>query len=144
MKQHRYLNMVLATLGAMLLLIPLAVGRQDPQQEALLQKAIQIETVDGDLNAAIKLYRQIVENPGENRTVAAKALLPECLCLSLCEMAATGKDWRTLPDQAIPVCNQQPAHSFRCPALHKQMAHQMCYFVELPQHPNLNHRFCWP
>jgi Tol biopolymer transport system component len=96
MKQHRYLNMVLATLGAMLLLIHLAAGRQDPQQEALLQKAIQIETVDGDLNAAIKLYRQIVENPGENRTVAAKALLQIGKCYEKLGSLEARKAYETL------------------------------------------------
>jgi Tol biopolymer transport system component len=96
MKQHRYINMVLATLGAMLLLIPLAAGRQDPQQEALLQKAIQIETVDGDLNAAIKLYRQIVENPGENRAVAAKALLQIGKCYEKLGSLEARKAYETL------------------------------------------------
>jgi Tol biopolymer transport system component len=96
MKQHRYPSMVLATLGAMLLLIPLAAGRQDPQQEALLQKAIQIETVDGDLNAAIKLYRQIVENPGENRAVAAKALLQIGKCYEKLGSLEARKAYETL------------------------------------------------
>ena len=75
MKHYRYLSMALAALGAMALLIPLAAGPQGGQQEILLQKAIQKETVDGDLNAAISMYRQILANPGENRAVAAKALL---------------------------------------------------------------------
>jgi Tol biopolymer transport system component len=46
-----------------------------PEAERLLQKAIQKETVDGDLNAAIELYKKIVALPGGNRAVAAKALL---------------------------------------------------------------------
>jgi tetratricopeptide (TPR) repeat protein len=41
----------------------------------LLQKAIQLETVDGDLNAAIQIYKQIIAAPGANRAVVAKALL---------------------------------------------------------------------
>ena len=40
-----------------------------------LQKAIQKEAVDGDLAAAIKLYKQIVADPAGNRAVVAKALL---------------------------------------------------------------------
>jgi hypothetical protein len=38
----------------------LAPGQKNAQQEILLQRAIQKETVDGDLTAAIKLYKQIV------------------------------------------------------------------------------------
>ena len=47
----------------------------DRQQEILLQKAIQLETIDGDLNAAIEMYKQIISAPGANRAVVAKALL---------------------------------------------------------------------
>jgi tetratricopeptide (TPR) repeat protein len=75
MRHHRYLGLALAALGSMALLIPLAAGPQDRQQEILLQQAIQKEIVDGDLDTAIKMYRRILENPGENRTVAARALL---------------------------------------------------------------------
>jgi len=91
--------MVLTAFGAMLLLIPLAAGWQDPQQEALLQKAIQIETVDGDLNAAIKLYRQIVENPGENRAVAAKALLQIGKCYEKLGSLEARKAYETLLEE---------------------------------------------
>ena len=45
------------------------------QAEALLQKAAQKETVDGDLKAAIDLYKQAVAAAGNNRAVAAKALV---------------------------------------------------------------------
>jgi len=46
-----------------------------PEAERLLQKAIQKEAVDGDLNAAIEQYKKIVALPGGNRTVAAQALI---------------------------------------------------------------------
>jgi len=46
-----------------------------PEAERLLQKAIQKETVDGDLKGAIEQYKKIVALPGGNRAVAAKALL---------------------------------------------------------------------
>ncbi len=45
------------------------------QAEALLAKAAQKETVDGDLRAAIDLYKQAVDAAGNNRAVAAKALV---------------------------------------------------------------------
>ena len=40
-----------------------------------LQRAIQLETVDGDLNAAIEQYKQVIQKNGGNRAVAAQALL---------------------------------------------------------------------
>jgi Tol biopolymer transport system component len=50
-------------------------AQKNSQQEILLQRAIQKETVDGDLAGAIKLYKEILANPGGNRAVAARALL---------------------------------------------------------------------
>ena len=45
------------------------------EAERLLQKAMLLETVDGDLQAAIEQYKKIVADNGGNRAVAAKALL---------------------------------------------------------------------
>ena len=99
MKHHRYLAMALAALGSIFLLVQLAAGRQDLQQEILLQKAIQKETVDGDLNAAIKMYRQIAENPGEDRAVAAKALLQIGKCYEKLGSLEARKAYETLLEQ---------------------------------------------
>lgn len=103
MKQHRTLSMALAALACMALLVPLAGGRQDRQQEILLQKAIQKETVDGELKTAITMYRQILANPGENRTVAAKALLQIGKCYEKLGSAEAPKAYEQLlseyPDQ---------------------------------------------
>ena len=46
---------------------------QDP--EVLFQRGVQLETLEGDLNAAIDLYQQVIKNNGNNRPIAAKALL---------------------------------------------------------------------
>ncbi len=46
---------------------------QDP--EVQFQRAVQLETIEGNLNAAIDLYKQVIKNNGNNRAVAAKALL---------------------------------------------------------------------
>lgn len=48
--------------------------------EAQLQKAIQLETVTGDLRAAIAEYQRIAENAGQNRRVAAQALMRMAEC----------------------------------------------------------------
>ena len=45
------------------------------EAERLLQKAILLETVDGNLQAAIDQYKKIVAENGSNRVVAARALL---------------------------------------------------------------------
>jgi Tol biopolymer transport system component len=46
---------------------------QDP--EVQFQRAVQLETIQGDLNAAIDLYKQVISSNGNNRAVAAQALL---------------------------------------------------------------------
>ena len=49
-----------------------------PQAEdpaVLLRAAIEKEDVDGDLNAAIEQYKQVIKTAGTNRAVAAQALL---------------------------------------------------------------------
>jgi len=61
MKQHQNIGMILAVaLCGLGFWARLAPGQKNAQQEILLQRAIQKETVDGDLTAAIKLYKQIV------------------------------------------------------------------------------------
>lgn len=81
MKTHRHLAVVLAAAACTLgFWVPAAPGQKSMRQEALLRKAIQIETVDGDLAAAINVYQQILANPGSNRSVAAKAQLHLDLC----------------------------------------------------------------
>jgi len=46
---------------------------QDP--EVQYQRAVQLETIEGNLNAAIDLYKRVIKNNGNDRVVAAKALL---------------------------------------------------------------------
>jgi len=54
-------------------LAPAAAPQKSDQQELSLQKAIQTETVDGDLKSAIEQYKKIAQ--GRDRAVAAKALV---------------------------------------------------------------------
>jgi Tol biopolymer transport system component len=66
--------------AAALVLGAAAGGQVSGQAEALLQKAIQAETVDGNLKAAIGLYEQAVAAAGSNRPVAARALVQMGQC----------------------------------------------------------------
>jgi len=60
---------------------PIASGVQSTgQAEMLLRQAIHAEVSDGDLEAAIELYREVVARFPEVRTVAAKALLQMGKC----------------------------------------------------------------
>jgi len=43
--------------------------------EVQFQRAVQLETIEGNLNAAIDLYKQVIKNNGKNRALAARALL---------------------------------------------------------------------
>ena len=50
-------------------------GSKTESPEILLERAIQKQTVDGDLKAAIDIYKKILERTRRNRPVEAKALL---------------------------------------------------------------------
>ena len=66
---------LLAVLGAGAFWHFPARAQGPPEAERLLQKAIQKETVDGDLNAAIEQYKKIVAANRNNHEIAAKALV---------------------------------------------------------------------
>jgi Tol biopolymer transport system component len=59
--------------------LPLSARQQAPGAQAQLQAAINKETVEGDLKAAIEMYRRLADAPGD-RAVAAKALLRMGVC----------------------------------------------------------------
>jgi len=63
----------LVVLSAALLVADAVPQAADPG--ALLRAAIEKEEVDGDLNAAMAQYKQIIANNGNNRAVAANALV---------------------------------------------------------------------
>jgi len=54
---------------------PLVTAQSDGQAEVLLREAMHAEVSDGDLERAIELYRTVVERYGDDRPVAAQALL---------------------------------------------------------------------
>src|SRR4030042_7217205 len=64
---------LIAILGALVSIAGSARQAEDPG--VLLRAAIEKEEVDGDLQGAIDLYKQIVAKHGDSRVIAAKALL---------------------------------------------------------------------
>ena len=93
--------------AAALVLGSAAAVQMSGQAEALLQKAIQAETVDGDLKAAIALYEKAVAAAGSNRSLAAKALVQMGDCYDKMGHAGARKAYervvRDYPDQASEV-----------------------------------------
>jgi len=73
------------------------------EAERLLQKAILLEDVDGDLQAAIGQYKKIAADNGKNRPVAAKALLRLAGCYEKLGREEAQKTYQQLirefPDQ---------------------------------------------
>src|SRR3989304_4924829 len=65
----------LLTSGALLATVTLLAAAQSDRAEVMLEAARKKEIVDGDLKAAIELYKAVVAKAGSNRPVAAKALL---------------------------------------------------------------------
>jgi len=76
MRRSRFL-LVKALVSAAVLLVSMIAGsaQQRRQADIDLQAAIRIETVDGDLNAAIKQYEAIASKYKSDRAVAATALV---------------------------------------------------------------------
>ena len=65
---------IVAVIGLTLSAVSAPV-QKDSRAEVLLRSAIDKETVDGDLKAAIEIYRKAIASAGANRAVAAKALV---------------------------------------------------------------------
>jgi Tol biopolymer transport system component len=80
MKTKRAGRLLAVTMLAGLLATSLAIAQKDEQGEVMLQAAKQKQLVDGDLETAIQLYKNIVANYGGNRALAAKALLEMGQC----------------------------------------------------------------
>lgn len=68
-------NLSIAVIALATLLLSDGSMSQTSDPGVLLRAAIEKEEVDGDLNAAIGLYRQIIANNHNNRAVTARALL---------------------------------------------------------------------
>src|SRR6185295_6798996 len=72
--------------------------------EALLRSAIEKETVDGDLKSAIEQYKKVIARAGDNRTLAAKALVR----LGLCFERIGDSEARKAYDRVIREFGDQP------------------------------------
>jgi len=77
MKINKMKSIAVISLGTILggLLVMTGIARQAEDPGVLLRAAIEKEEVDGDLQAAIDLYKKIVDKYGSQRVVAAKALV---------------------------------------------------------------------
>ena len=71
----RIILAVIVVVGSLWLLASSAPGPASQDPEVQFQRAVQLETIEGNLNAAINLYKQVINNNGNNRPIAAKALL---------------------------------------------------------------------
>jgi hypothetical protein len=68
--------LVPACAASLLVLDGFGVSRSGEEDPAVrLERAIQLETVEGDLGAAIAEYGKIIEGKGNDRALVAKALL---------------------------------------------------------------------
>jgi hypothetical protein len=78
MNWKRYMTAVSVALMTGFLIAPAA--EKSDRAEVLFESARQKETLEGDLEAAIQQYKEIVSNYGGNRPVAAKALVQMGRC----------------------------------------------------------------
>jgi Tol biopolymer transport system component len=76
MRGEHFSWLVPAGAAALLVLAGFGVSRSGQEDPTVrLERAIQLETVDGDLEAAVAEYGKIIEGKGNSRAVVAKALL---------------------------------------------------------------------
>ncbi|UCF38664.1 MAG: PD40 domain-containing protein, partial [Acidobacteriota bacterium] len=75
MKTKRQIT--LASLAFTMVLVPVGsrLSQTEEDPAVRLERAIQLETVDGDLEAAIEQYQEILAENGNQRAIAAKAML---------------------------------------------------------------------
>jgi Tol biopolymer transport system component len=71
---QRYQSILTLVLGCALFAASRATAQNDSAPDVLLQRAIQKEMVDGDLPAAIDLYKTVASARAASRAVTAKAL----------------------------------------------------------------------
>src|SRR5512137_1821679 len=90
------MRLLTATIVASVLLLPVLPAQKDNRAEVALRAAMDKEMVDGDLKAAIEMYRRIVANPAGNRLVAAKALLQMGQCYEKLGQADARKTYESL------------------------------------------------
>jgi Tol biopolymer transport system component len=99
MKRHHPVPRTLACVASFLMLAGFAASWSAGEDPAVqLERAIQLETVDGDLAAAIALYEQIVEGNGNNRVLVARALLRLGGCQEKLGRAEARKVYQRLVD----------------------------------------------
>ncbi len=75
MKPRIKTNLLLTGVSLILALSFVFAQQTDEPPAVMLERAIQLETVDGDLSAAIDLYKRIEGNSASSRAVVARALL---------------------------------------------------------------------
>jgi Tol biopolymer transport system component len=108
---------VLAILDVSLSITGSAQQAADPG--VLLRAAIEKEEVDGDLNGAISLYKQIITNNGNKRAVAAKALLRLGGCYEKQGNAAAAKAYEQLLRDYVDQAEEAKEAQSRLAALNK-------------------------
>ena len=106
-----------ATIVMAVLLLAASPAQKENQAEVALRAAMDKEMVDGDLKAAIEMYRRIVANPGGNRAVAAKALLQMGQCYEKLGQAEARNAYEQLVRQYADQTEQAQAARARLAAL---------------------------
>ena len=74
-RNPRTLFFLIAALAITALANITIVAQNDRQAEALLQRALNKEFIDGDIEGAIKQYKEVVSTYGGSHVIAAKALI---------------------------------------------------------------------
>ncbi len=64
----------------LLTILSAAIASQPKQASVLLQEGLYAEEIDGDLDAAVKIYQQIIDDKSARKNVVAQALYRQGMC----------------------------------------------------------------
>ena len=74
----KLISILLLSIGGLFFLTNISLSQQSTDQ--LFEKALYLEDATGDLQQAIEICQQILEDNPENRNVGARALLHMGIC----------------------------------------------------------------
>ena len=114
MKSHQFIGIVL-----FLAFVAVSTGYGQQTAEQLYQSALYKEEIEGDMDAAIKIYETVIKQYPENRSVAAKTQLHIGLCYEKLGLKEAQKAYQKVVDkypeqtEAVKLANEKLSLLFR-------------------------------
>ncbi len=96
--RYKRISSVLTVLAVIAVGAAASLTAQERRPEVLLEQALHVEQVEGDLERALQLYRELIESHSSIREVAAEAQLHIGLCLEKLGLTEARQAYRRVID----------------------------------------------